>query len=379
MSFTVLPPAIKTTVWAKEAWRQTMYESAVGTMLNSGVVYRPREFEGQNTIGQNLVYTYVGKLNQLGLGEGSTLDGNEEALDIGSFTMRVGIARYGVLNPNDDDTIESIQSNFNFEDVTRQQIKDLAVTQLDWSLFYQLAGAAPTSVTLSGQTYSTAATLQNVFGQNEIIAPSADRIIRAGNVANDQSLTVANKMTLSLIDFAKELLANSNQQMGFLNTGAIAQLWISPEQEVDLKQDTDSPITWYNNVLAQAAGGDDKYLTGVGGYANRIRPIGTYAGVDIFMHPRVAYGVNSSNNASIPTVRRAVLVGKNAISYASRLGSGRATDKDVPMVFKVQLKDYEYYKGIEGRVIYGLRKATPSNGSDIGVVVISTYAAGHTS
>lgn len=376
MAVTQVPVGLRPTIWAKQGWRQTLYDSVAGHFLNSGVTFRPSEFEGQAT-GQELVYNYTRALSTPGIGRGGTMDGNEEALAIGDARMRVGIVRKAVLNPNED-TIEQAETDYDFELMARDALKDFMATQLDYSIFNQLAGNTATTMTLGGITYAGNDLLQ-VTGQNAIIAPSTDRIIRAGGVANDQSLQPANKMTLTLVDYAVELMLNSNQQMGRLRNGIFGELWISTEQYTDLKQDSDSPITWYNNALAMAAGGDDSALTGKGLFSTSIKPVGTYGGVEIYVNPRVSYGVNSTNNASIPTVRRAVLVGKNALAFASRFGRGRATDTNVPMVFKEQLKDYEYYKGIEARMIYGLKKNTPSNGSDLGTVVIPTYAASHTS
>lgn len=376
MSYTIVPSANLLTVWAKESWINTVYQSAFGTLSNSGVVYRPKEFDGKDVKGQNLVYTYISRLQQVGLGEGSTLDGNEEALNIGNFQMQFGMTRLGVLNPNDDDTVEAMRTNIDFEMETRPLIEQAAAQRLDYAIFNQLAGNTATSLTLEGVTF-TGSSLNQATGLNTVTAPSVGRIVRAGSVAGDENLTAANRMTLSLVDYAAEIMANSNQQIGYLENGKLGQLWISYEQLTDLKQDVDSPITWYNNALAMAAGGDSKPLTGPLYYRNNLSPVGTYAGVDIYVHPRVSYGVNSSTNVAIPTVRRAVLVGRNGISFVSRFGKGRNTDTKVPLVFKSQLKDYEYWKGMEGRMIYGMKKNTPSNGTDIGVVVISTYAAAH--
>ena len=104
--------------------------------------------------------------------------------------------------------------------------------------------------------------------------------------------------------------------------------------------------------------------------------LGSYAGVNIFQAARVAYGQRSDTSAVITTVRRAVIVGQDALSFASPFG-GRPSDKDVPLKYFSQLKDYEYFKGLEGRMIYGLKKMVASNSEDIGVMVISTYAAAH--
>ena len=104
---------------------------------------------------------------------------------------------------------------------------------------------------------------------------------------------------------------------------------------------------------------------------------GKYKNVYIYQAPRVAYGQNSSGSAVITTVRRAVLCGADAVSFASPFG-GRPTDTNVPIKFFEELVDLGYYKSQEGRLLYGLKKMIPDNKEDIGVTVISTYAAAHT-
>ena len=376
MAVTQVPVALRPRIWAKESWRQITFESPLGHFLNSGVIYRPSEFEGSDRKGQELIYGYTGILTGAGVGRGGTMVGNEKALDIGNFSMKYDIVRQAVNNPNEEDTIEAAETDYEFENMAREQLTEWHARQLGFSLFNQLAGNNATSMTLAGTTY-TGSTLSQVTGSNDIVAPSTGRIIRAGNAANDESLTNANRMTLQLVDYARELMRNSLQQIRPLKSGFLGELWISEEQFTDLKLDVDSPIQWYINAQAMAAGGNTSDLTGKDLYRNGVKAVGAYGGVEIYVSPYVSFGVNSSNSASIPTVRRAVLVGRDALSYASKTGRGRATDSEVPIVFKTQFQDYEYYKGIEARRILGLKKNTPSNGVDIGVVVISTYAAAH--
>jgi hypothetical protein len=104
--------------------------------------------------------------------------------------------------------------------------------------------------------------------------------------------------------------------------------------------------------------------------------VGKYSNVNIYMAPRVAYGVNSGSSAIITTVRRGVLVGQDALVYASPFG-GRLNDSQVPLKFFTQLKDYDYYKGEEARLLYGLKKLSPTNKEDVGSMVVATYAAAH--
>lgn len=360
-------------LWATEDWVNMGQRVAFGHLFSRGSIFYAEEFLGQKARGDQITYDYTNKLTGIPVGEGGTLDGNEEALNLGYFSMAINVTRIGVLNPNDD-TIEQQRTLVDFPTRTRQVIPNRHKELLDTAVFYQLAGAAPTSFTINGTTWSGNNRLF-VWGHNTPVAPSSDRIIRAGGAANDQSLTSSNLFTMDLIDSALETIDLSNQPIEML-ADQTYDLFVSPEQLVDLKRDTTGSIQWFNMALARATGGDPSQLDG--DIYQTMPCLGQYGRVNIYSAPRVAYGVNGSTSAVITTVRRAVLVGKDALTFASPFG-GRPSDKDVPLKYFSQLKDYEYYKGLEGRMIYGLKKTVASNSSDIGVFVISTYAAAHTS
>lgn len=363
--------ALTRKLWATEDWVNPGQRVAYGHMYQRGSVFYAEEFLGQRARGDSITYDYTNKLTGIPQGEGGTLDGNEEALNLGSFTMVINVVRIGVLNPNDD-TIEQQRTLVDFPERTRKLIPQRHMELLDTSTFYQLAGAYPTSFTLNGTTWS-GNNRQFVTGLNTPVAPSSTRIIRAGAAATDEALTSSNTFTMDLIDFALEKIDSSDQPIAMLADDTF-DLYVSPEQLVDLKQDTSGKIQWFNMALARATGGDTEQLDG---YMYQTMPcLGQYGRVNIYSAPRVAYGVNSSTSAVITTVRRAVLVGKDALTFASSFG-GRPSDADVPLKYFSQLKDYEYYKGLEGRMTYGLKKTVASNSDDIGVFVISTYAAAH--
>lgn len=363
--------ALTRKLWATEDWTNPGMQVAFGHMFKRGSVFFVDEFLGQRARGDTVTYDYTNKLTGIPVGEGGTLNGNEEALNMGSFSMAMNVTRIGVLNPNDD-TIEQQRTLVDFPDRTRKLIPQRHLELLDTAVFYQLAGAYPTSFTLNGTTWSGNNRLF-VTGHNVPVAPTSSRIVRSGGVSADESLTSANTISLDLVDYALEKNANSNQPIKQLADNTF-DLYVSPEQYTDLKHDASGKIQWYNIALARATGGDFEQIEGY--MFNEMPCLGQYGEVNIYRAPRVAYGVNSSTSAVITTVRRAVLVGKDALSFASPFG-GRPTDKDVPLKYFNQLKDYEYYKGLEGRMIYGLKKTVPSNGEDIGVFVLSTYAAAH--
>lgn len=365
--------ALTRKLWATEDWVNMGQRKAFGHLMERGAIFVVEDFKGQKAKGDNITYDFTNKLTGIPIGEGGTLDGNEEALDLGSFSMAMNVTRIGVLNPNDD-TIEQQRTLVSFPDRTRKLIPSRHSELLDASVFYHLAGSNPTSYTLNGTTWAGANKLF-VQGHNAPTAPTASRIVRAGNAATDQALTTANTMTLDLVDYALEKNDNSDQPIERFDDGTF-DLFVSPEQLVDLKQDTSGKIQWFAIELSKLAGGKESLINGNDRMYDGLPALGTYAGVNIYSAPRVAYGLNSGTSAVITTVRRAVLVGKNALAFASPFGS-QLNDSDTPLKYFSQLKDYDYFKGLEGRLIYGLKKVTPSNGEDIGCMVISTYAAAH--
>ncbi len=363
--------ALTRKLWATEDWVNPGQQVVFGHMFSRGSVFYVEDFLGAKARGDQITYDYTNKLTGIPVGEGGTLDGNEEALDLGYFSMAMNVTRIGVLNPNDD-TIEQQRTLVDFPQRTRKVIPQRHMELLDASCFNQLAGFNPTSYTQNGTTWAGANKLF-VQGHNTPVAPSSDRIIRAGAAATDQALTSSNTMTLDLIDYALEKIALSDQPIKMLADNTY-DLYCSPEQITDLKQDTTGKIQWFNIQLAKITGSKTNELEK--NIYDEMVSIGTYSNVNIYQAPRVSYGQRSDTSAVITTVRRAVLVGMDALSFASPFG-GRPSDSDVPLKYFSQLKDYDYFKGLEGRMIYGLKKTVASNSSDIGVFVISTYAAAH--
>lgn len=360
--------------WGLSGWLNIGGRKAFGHVMDRGAVHFCNEFLGQGLMarGDQITYEYINKLTGIPQGEGGVLDGNEEAINLGSFSMAMNVTRIGVLSPNKD-TIEQQRTMVDFEPVAKKLITPRHAELLDTAVFYHAAGANPTSFTLDGTTWSGTDKLFP-FAHNTPVAPTSDRIIRAGGVANDESLTSSNTFTLDLIDYALEKNDRSDQPIERFDDGTF-DCYVSPEQLVDIQHDSSGKVQWLGYQLAKVTGGKgnemDKGLSD-GGLIVACK----YRDVYIYSSRRTAYGVNSSTSAVITTVRRAVMMGKDALVFASPFG-GRATDKNVPLRFSDQLKDYGYYKGIEGRFIGGLKKNTPSNGQDVGTMVISTYAAAH--
>lgn len=362
-------------LFEKKQWIQMMQKANLGHLFNRGSIYFPEELMGRDAKGDQTTFPYTSKLTDIPLGEGGTLDGNEEALDLNSHAMVMNVSRLGVLNPNSD-TIEQQRTKVPFSENATKVLRNRAVELMDTSAWHQLAGVAYSgSVTFNGTTYTTAADKLHIQGHNTPVAATSERIVRAGSQANDQSLTSSDIFSLDLIDFALEKNAQSDQPIERLD-GETFDLYLSPEQIVDLQQNSAANIKWYDLQFNLLAGGqmDEEKITK--SYKNGMICAGRYRNVFIYETDRIPNGISSADSSLVANTKRAIFTGRDALSFASPFG-GRPTDTDVPMKMFNQLKDYDYFKGQEARLIYGMKKMVPSNKQDIGSLVIATYAASH--
>lgn len=342
--------------------------SWVGHMFQRGTIVEAAELTGKKA-GDETTFSFAGILTGTGIGEGGTLDGNEESLDLQSFTMKTGVFRHAVLNPNDEDTIEGQRSNVNFAKTAEKLLPEFHRARMDASAFNQLAGITATTITVDSTAY-TGDARTFVQGLNSVTAPTSQRIVRAGGAASDQALTSSDTMSLDYVDDALVLTEGYPTMVGFGSDNDEYDLYLSLKQIRDLKRENSGNIQWYQNQLALINGGKDAELLSVG--YNSKKPVARYANVNIYSANRVALGQNGSTDAAISTVRRGVLVGKNALAYGCPFGT-LSGDGAVPLRMKTQMKDYDYYKGIEARALYGLKKIV-FDSQDYGSIVISTYA-----
>ena len=374
MATTTMTSANNSTVkkWEKKTWIEAYQQSVFGLLASSGGIYDASSyFRNDNGRGDNITFDYVGKLTNVPLGEGGTGFGNEEALDPGNHNMSIGLTRILVSNPNNR-SIEQQRTNIQFDEVSANVMGGRAAEMIDTAVLAQLAGVDPTSFTINGTTYATGQDKLQAQGHNVPTAPTANRIVRSGGAANDESLTASDTMTLDLLDEAFVSITANDQPIKPCMDGYF-KVMLHPYQVRDLRQDSSGKIQWYQNELAKVQGGKDSNLTFMLDY----RPIlvGEYLNMKIYQAPRVASGASSADDSSIPTVRRAVLVGKDALSFASPFGGIGSSDTNVPFKMYVQLSDYDYIKGMDLSSIYGVKKMSPSNAEDIGAFVISTYAS----
>ena len=235
--------------------------------------------------------------------------------------------------------------------------------------FQQLAGDDSNSFTNDGRTYSTAAERLLGTGNNLPVAPSTNRIIRAGGQSDDQSLTSADTFTLGLIDAAVETAKTAIPMVSPIPLmGRLMYVcFISEEQLTDLFRDTSSPVQVVDISLSKLAGGAtdaDDFLVTAQGFV--------YRETLVIANTRIPNGSNSGTNVAITNTRRAVFCGEHAASFGYKGGGlGEATFFD-------EFKNGGKQLQLTGNLIGGLKKAI-FNSEDFGSIVISTFAAPHTS
>lgn len=368
--------ALAVQLWEAKTFAQALRTTCFGRMVNRGSVYFPEKFKNTNegSRGDTITYGYRGKLTAIPRGEGQVAYGNEEALDLQSQSMVMNESRIPVLNPNTG-TIEQQRTYVDFDKETNDALADRVAELLDASAFQQLAGASPTTISVDGTTYTSAAERLHITGHNSVTAPTTNRIIRGGSQTTDQALTSSDTFTLLLVDYAIELAQRTTQPIKMLR-GNTFDLYLSPEQQTDLKHDASSAIQWFNIQLAKLQAGSDNELED--SIENDMYVMGMYNNTNIIVAPRVAGGANSSSNVAVANTKRAVLVGKDAMAFGSPYGGGKPTDNGrPPVMYSDELIDYGHKKGRCANLLYGLNKMSPSNKDDIGVITISTYAATH--
>ena len=75
--------------WSLKGWQNVGMNSAFGLAARNGIIYFAPDLIGQNARGDEITYSYINPLTGIPQGEGGTLDGNEEALDLGNFKIAV--------------------------------------------------------------------------------------------------------------------------------------------------------------------------------------------------------------------------------------------------------------------------------------------------
>ena len=148
-------------------------------------------------------------------------------------------------------------------------------------------------------------------GLNATVAPSSDRKVNAGGVAQDENLTSSDTFTLDLIDQAVETAKVGSNMVRPIRIGGQPKyvMYLHPYQVTSMRTNS-STGQWLDIQKAAMMGGQ---VTNSPIYSGAL---GEYNGVVLRSSQDVTQGVNSSSGVAISTVRRAVLLGAQSAIIA---------------------------------------------------------------
>jgi N4-gp56 family major capsid protein len=306
-------------------------------------------------MGDKSVFNLRMQLTGDGFTENEAMEGSEESFTFYQDSLVVNELYNGVRFPGKVN-INQQRVPFKFNDFAKSALRDWFAKRYTKSFFNQVCGY-------------TAETRAKYSGNNTITAPSSGRILRPGGATTDEGMTTdAYKFDIRMIDYAKEAarIASPMMRPTMVDGKECYVMYLDPRQVVDLRTST-STGQWLDITKA--------YENGFGKDSSIVKgSIGMYNGVILREAPDdvIPYGVNSSTAAAETSVRRAVLLGAQAAvaAWSQNGGPTNYSWETVPF-------DYGRQMGVGAGTIYGIKKSI-YNSKDYGTVVVSTYAAAHT-
>ncbi len=345
---------------------ESLKEGIFGQLIgDNNVLKQERDLELNR--GTSFITTLGLNLTGTGFDLSTPVDGNEEDITQYTDTVQVGQLTNSVRVPTTQNS-DQHSVGWDYIEAGFERLRKWVTETFEIWMANSLGGNTATEITAGDRTY-TAGTTARATGLNTAVAPSANRVIRAGGAANDQSITASDTMTLQLIDAAVEkarLATPVIEPVNYQGKGVYICL-VSPEQMTDLRRDTAGAVQFTDIALSMLNGGQDPYSNPL------LKATGfLYNNTLILENTRVPYGVNASTSAQLTTVRRALFLGRQAASFGFKgAGAGEA-------MFHEEPKDGGRYRQITANLVAGGKK-TVFNSEDYATITISTYAAAHTS
>lgn len=363
MSYTsfAVNDAMAIKVWSQEtaAYERDTSEIAKleGEDTNS-IIQVKNDFSKTNGKGDTITYSIRARLSGQGFTRGETAQGNARSLTY--FSDSIVISELGqTVGVESENTIDAQRVPFNLRRDARDSLSEWWKDRKSRIFFNHVCGYTPANteaVDTSGQKY---------VGFNTVVAPSSTRIIRAGTAANDQSLTSADTFTVALIDRAKELAGVGDNIVAPIEIGGQPKhvMYLDPAQVTQLRTNAGSG-GWLDITKAAMQGGK---ITGNPIYTGAL---GEWNNVILRQSQDVTTGVHGSTGADVSTVRRAVLLGKQAAVCAYG-----GANKYGPMKYRwsEEMFDHDRKMEVGAWSIFGCKKVV-FNSIDLGTIVVSTYA-----
>lgn len=332
--------------WANElmveALKKTSFSQFIGK--SSGALCQVRTELGSKA-GDRVRFGIRYQLAGTGTVGDETLEGNEENLVTYSDNVTINQTRHAVRS---EGKMSEQRVPFNVRSEARDGLADWYANMMDTAFFTQLCG-------YTGETRAS------FYGHNTATVPDSDHWITSAATISEGALQSTSTFSLSSIDTVVEKAKTLRLALRPLDLGRGMKKWVMflhPYQVTAMRAST-STGQWLDIQKAAMNGGNttnNPIFTGA---------LGEYNGVVLHESTRVPAGTS--------TTRRAVLCGAQAMACAYGMGSGGAT----PYEWHEELFDYGNSLGVAAASIWGMKK-TVFNGSDVGSIVLSTYAVAAT-
>jgi N4-gp56 family major capsid protein len=359
-----LNDAMAVKLWSKkvsvESEKALSIAPLIGTSENSIIQLKEETKKGA---GDRIRFTLFTQLEGDGSTEGDTMEGNEESLSNWYDEMFINELNHSVRFKAED-TIDMQRVPFEVRDKAYNSLAHWYADRKSLLFFRHVCGYTANSLVFEGRTKNISSSLYT--GHNSVLAPSANRVLRAAAVATDEALVLANVFTLDLIDKAVERATLANPRIRPVNVDGEKKyvMYLHPTQVTSLRTNT-STGQWLDITKAVYMGSkkDNPFYDG---------SLGEYNNVILRSHEHVMPGVNSGTGAPITTVRRAVLLG----AQAAVMAVGQKTKENAGYSIVEKTFDYDREIGVAGKTILGMKKTRfDNNNEDYGCLVVSSYAA----
>lgn len=353
--------------WEKALYKQVVYRSKISSLIGTdenSIIQLKKE--PAKSGGDNTRYNILTELLGDGVGEGETATGNGETMSIYQDSLKINELLHLVKNPVNGRNVIDQRVPFDMRSQSKSLLSTWWMKRKAVWFFNHVCG------------YTTEQR-DKYRGFNAITTPT--RIIRAeagGDLTantTDEALVAGDVFTLEMIDAAVELAITADFPLRPINIKAGKNgadldeprfvCYLHPRQVTQLRLSAGTN-GWKAIELAAMQGGNiskSPIYTGA---------LGEYNNVVLRKAVEVTKGVDSGTGAAIDNVRRAPLLGAQALGYAFGKNNGQNSYK-----WHDEMIDHNRWIETSAMAISGMKKMTYTvDGSpvDAGVMVLSSYS-----
>lgn len=335
-------------LWSRKLFREslkaTFMRKFMGEDSNSIIQVVDDTSKGP---GDRITMTLRMQLSGNGIAGDNTLEGQEE--DLTTYTQNVTIdqLRHAVRSGG---RMSEQRIPFSVREEARLALQDWWADRFDTWLFNQLAG-------------DKAQTDTRFTGMQSVTAVDVGHYVSVGTISADETLSASQTMTIDLIDkcVVEAKLASPVLRPIMVGGNPHYVIFLHPDQVKDMRVSTTTG-QWLDIQKAAMQGGrvgENPIFSGA---------LGVYNGVILHESSRVPQGNNSSTNARIGGVRRAIFCGAQAAALAFGRNNG-----GMRMTWVEELFDFQNQLGVSAGVIAGAVR-TIFNSKSFGSIVLATAA-----